>query len=353
MKSSRTAAPTAGSWAPPPDLRFRPGRRTHQGMSTLQTRQPKGIPVGGQFAGVSHTESGISLTHPAFGGKYADADGTRWSPISAGSRQVLLAVDSHQRLHMRLAVDEDSGTTTWSVEDHQGDQVEVVGDGIAETLSEAKYAAKAARDERYLHGSAGVSAGDDSPWGEVETVQHIAPGLARVEAEENEGYVLSPERNANIDARWRSISGWYSAETMGHIVVASSPTVFDAGDVEEAHSVLRTYMPDEHDAIVSESPKRFGLDEYEPIKPGESFIRDWNTFWADKRDTHVQAIDVTPSVDHPDHYEVTVAAPRETYWDSGVRDTTTILVPRSEYRTLTAGAVVAALPRDHQYPQIR
>ena len=322
-------------------------------MSTLQTRQPKGIPVGGQFAGVAHTESGISLAHPALAGKYADADGTRWSPISAGSHEVLFAVDQHQRLHMRLAVNEDTGTTSWSVEDHVRGQVEMVGHGTAETIQDAKYAAKAARDERYLYGTAGVDAGDDSPWGEVEEIKHFAPGLAKVTAEDNEGFKLSPERNANIDARWRSISGWYSAETMGHIVIASSPTVFEADEVREAHSVLRTYMPDEHEAIVSESPKRFGLDEYEPIKAGESFIRDWNTFWDDKRTTHVQAINVERSEEHPDHVEVTVAEPRETYWDTGVRGEKTILVPRSEYRALTAGAVVAALPRNHEYPEIR
>lgn len=138
-----------------------------------------------------------------------------------------------------------------------------------------------------------------------------------------------------------------------HIVIASSPTVFDSAAVEEAHSVLRTYMPDEHDAIVSECPKRFGLDEYEPIKAGESFIRDWNTFWEEKRDTHVQAINVEASKDHPDHVEVTVAEPRETYWDSEVRGSRTLLVPRAEYRALTGnGAVVAALPRGNSYPEI-
>jgi hypothetical protein len=322
-------------------------------MSTLQTRQPKGIPVGGQFAGVSHTESGISLTHPAFGGKYADADGTRWSPISSGSHEVLLAVDSHQRLHMRLAENVDTGTTTWSVEDHHGAQVELVGDGAADNLAEAKYAAKAARDDRYLHGSTGVTIGDDSPWGEVEEVQHIATGLAKVTAEENDGYKLSPERNANIDARWRSISGWYSSETMGAIVVVSSPAVFPDDEIADAHDTLRTYYPDEHDAVVGENPTRFGVTDYQPIQPGESFIRDWNTLWEEKRDTHLQAIEVVSSVDHPDHVVVTVAEPRESYWDTQVTGARKVLVPREEYRAAGQGAIVVALPRDKEYPLVK
>jgi hypothetical protein len=32
-------------------------------------------------------------------------------------------------------------------------------------------------------------------------------------------------------------------------------------------------MPEERDAVVGENPKRVGLDEYAPIKAGESFIR--------------------------------------------------------------------------------
>lgn len=323
-------------------------------MSTLQTRQPKGIPVGGQFAGISHTESGISLTHPAFGGKYADADGTRWSPIStAGSHETMFSVDIHQRMHMHLAENQDTGTTTWSVEDHKGTGVEFVGDGIADTLQDAKYAAKAARDDRYLHGSANVAVGDDSPWGEVEEVKPVATGIVQVTAEENDGFVLSPERNANIDARWRSISGWYSSETMGNIVVASNPAVFPADEVAGAHDILRTYMPDEHDAVVGENPARFGIADYQPIQPGESFIRDWNTFWAEKRDTHLQAIEVVNSDEHPDHVVVTVAEPRESYWNTKVTGARKILVPREEYRAAGQGAIVVALPRDNSYPAVQ
>lgn len=320
-------------------------------MSTLQTRQPKGIPVGGQFAGVSHTESGISLTHPAFAGKYADADDTRWSPISAGSHEVLLAVDQHQRMHMRLAVSEDTGTTSWSVEDHGHARPEVVAHGTSDDLQEAKSAAKAARDDRYLHGSANVAAGDDSPWGEVEEVQHVATGLAKVTAEMNDGFVLSPERNANIDARWRSISGWYSSETMGAIVVVSSPTVFSEDEIAEAHDTLRTYYPDQHDAVVGENPARFGVRDYRPIQPGESFIRDWNILWAAKRDTHLQAIEVTSSPDSDDHVVVTLAEPRESYWDTKVTGARKVLVPRSEYRAAALdGGIAVALPRENDYP---
>lgn len=107
-----------------------------------------------------------------------------------------------------------------------------------------------------------------------------------------------------------------------------------------------------HDSQKGESPKQFGLDEYEPIKPGESFIRDWNTFWAEKRDTHIQAIDVG-SADHPDYVEVTVAEPRETYWDAEVRDSRTLLMLRADYKALADGAVVAAVPRNSDYTEIQ
>lgn len=92
---------------------------------------------------------------------------------------------------------------------------------------------------------------------------------------------------------------------------------------------------------------------YSPIGPGESFIRDWNTLWQDKRDTHLQAQGVEQSPEHPDHVIVTLAEPRRTYWDTDVRGAHRVLVPHEEYRAAADEQVVAvALPRDNSYRRL-
>jgi hypothetical protein len=275
-------------------------------MSTLQARQPKGIRTGGQFSGISHTESGISLAHPALGGRYADPDGTRWSPARLDNDGHLVATDGRVVMELR-----DHGSkVSWSVTDGGAGVSEPVGTGAADSLGEAKEAAKEARLQAYLHGVTGMEPGADTPWGPVETTRLTAPGIATVHTEEHEGFKLSPERNAAIDPRWREESGWYEADVKGEIVIVSNPDLFSPGEVEEAHCILRSYHPDEHEAVVGARPERFGLANYSPIQPGESFIRDWNTLWQDKRETHLQSYGVEYSAEHPDHVVVTLAEPR-------------------------------------------
>lgn len=191
------------------------------------------------------------------------------------------------------------------------------------------------------------------PIGSVETTRLKGPGIATAHTEEHEGFRLSPERNAAIDPRWREESGWYEADVKGEIVIVSNPDLFSPGEVEEAHCILRSYHPDEHEAVVGARPERFGLTRYSPIKPGESFIRDWNTLWQDKRETHLQAHNVEYSAEHPDHVVVTLAEPRESYWDTEVRGAHKVLVPREEYQAAAEAQVIAvALPRDNSYRQI-
>lgn len=54
-------------------------RRTQEGMTQNISRQPKGIPAGGQFAAAAHAESPVTLsTSPMPANPFLDADGTDW-----------------------------------------------------------------------------------------------------------------------------------------------------------------------------------------------------------------------------------------------------------------------------------
>lgn len=196
---SRTAARTPASSPPGPELTREPEPRPHTGRHEHIAGTPaKGHRTGGQFSGISHTESGISLAHPALAGRYADSDGTRWSPDRADGTGALVATDGWMVMKLTELHGSD---VAWSVADTGAGFPEQAGVGTAGSLDAAKDAAKEAGQGAYLHGFTGVCPGADTPWGPAETVRLTAPGIATVHTEEHEGFKLSPERNESIDPR--------------------------------------------------------------------------------------------------------------------------------------------------------
>lgn len=132
----------------------------------LVPRQPKGIPVGGQFATSERAESSANL----------------------------FEVES----------------TAVAVETE---------DGIA--LVEARYA------EQARWGSVtGVRTDSRTPWGAAQSVDHPAPGIAVASCAGHGGVKLSPERNAVIPPALRNKSGWYEEDCEAQIVGMYFPETF-------------------------------------------------------------------------------------------------------------------------------
>lgn len=97
-------------------------------------------------------------------------------------------------------------------------------------------------------GSVTVSAGGFSPWGEIQSVAHHAPGIAFVGAAGHGGFKLSPERNAAIPAELRQLNGWYEEDCEAHIVAMFHGS--DIGsDPERAAQGVKDWYPDEYEKI--------------------------------------------------------------------------------------------------------
>lgn len=86
----------------------------------------------------------------------------------------------------------------------------------------------------------------NTPWGRAETVEEIAPGITYVSTPSHGGFLLSPERNAEIPAdvkasTWRALGegGWYEEDCDAAIVVAQWPEYFADRLVRAAEATLR------------------------------------------------------------------------------------------------------------------
>jgi len=68
----------------------------------------------------------------------------------------------------------------------------------------------------------------ETPWGPIDTVTTIAPGVRAVSTASHGGFLLDPEVNARIPAPLRRESGAYEEDCEWAIVVVALPEVADA-----------------------------------------------------------------------------------------------------------------------------
>ncbi len=94
----------------------------------------------------------------------------------------------------------------------------------------------------------------ETPWGPVQLVREIAPGIIRYDTASHGGYRLSPERVAAMPKALREFCpwagpGWYEEDCDWSLVAVAFPQFFPPAAVTAAHDSLRHYRPELHAAV--------------------------------------------------------------------------------------------------------
>jgi hypothetical protein len=313
-------------------------------MTDNASRQPKGIPVGGQFAATAHAEPELALDVPEKDVLF-DADGTEWDWANAG--HTLLEAGSVNQIGIWVRTHRAAeGVFDYAIIDYHNNTE--VGQGTAGTLSEAKEAAK---DHRYKMAQYAarfsIREGSRTPWGTADGVTHVAPGIASVFTPGHGGVKLSPARNKEVDPVWRNSNGWYEEDCEWAITAITHREAYSAEHQKYAHESARRWFPDEYEKAVGKDPARYGVTDYKPIAPGESSIRDEKVFFAANADKVQRIWSASYSKDHEGMTEVLVSDVSST-GARGDNPARTILVPSKEYEGLRSSNF-STIPKDADY----
>lgn len=113
--------------------------------------------------------------------------------------------------------------------------------------------------------------GDKSPWGTIVSVETVAEGFSFVEAEEENGYVLSESRNKKVADVFREESCWYKnpwpatcveltfidelTDEHAYLVASYAQDMLEIGD-EDSEEIqnLEDYFGDMIEEVVAETP---------------------------------------------------------------------------------------------------
>jgi len=86
---------------------------------------------------------------------------------------------------------------------------------------------------------------DPSPWGAIDRVTEIAPGIVFVSTSSHGGFHLDDERNAQVPLRWRETSwnrqgmaGWYEEDCDWCLVALTFPNVFESDERQKARAMI-------------------------------------------------------------------------------------------------------------------
>lgn len=290
-----------------------------------QARRPAGTPVGGQFAPTNRpAASGVELVDDDLVEIADPASGVAAGPRAQAAHAlttdpaIARLDEAGRRLAEHLgydyadidAVDEHHGLTTEKntlgfVTYDEGKHFFVVGtsatghgvlpfgpqvfspgeleDEITKAIpsspdtgaAAATAPAPASRPSRYSHASA-VREGQRSPWGTIDYVSHWDVGITNVGTAGHGGVKLSPGRNRQVHEVWRRPGGWYEEDCEWAIVAVTFPECYSPEHVATARKTARNWFPDEYEVVTGET-----------VKPGESYVRDEQLFYAEHADDWV------------------------------------------------------------------
>lgn len=319
-------------------------------MTENIARQPKGIPVGGQFAATAHAEPQLALELPEQEVHF-DADGTEWD--WADPDATILESQYINGIGMRITSGSSGGELTYEVVDRHGSGYSgrrTIGSGTAATLADAKAAAKAEHERAARYAARfSIREGSRTPWGTADNVSYLAPGIASVSTPGHGGVKLSPARNKEVDPIWRNSNGWLEEDCEWSIAAITHPEAFSEEHRKYAHECARRWFPDEYEAVVGKDPARYGVTDYKPIAPGESSVRDEKVFFAANHDKVQRAFSATYSKDRPGMTEVKVSDVTATGTRTNT-NTRTVLIPSDEYSKL---GNFHTIPKDAAYETLQ
>jgi len=134
---------------------------------------------------------------------------------------------------------------------------------------------RAARVDREWESKSGAKDGGPSPWGAIQWLEHMAPGIDNVSTAGHGGIKLSRERNAAMPIELRRPGGWYEedCEAAMPMWIYADDLGFDQERKEIVKCVVIRWFPDEYEAFTGEI-----------IPPGESYIKDERTFYREHAD---------------------------------------------------------------------
>jgi len=258
------------------------------------------VPTGGQFAPTTHSEPAVAL--PARVTPFHDADGTDWE---FGGDEFTDVYDSFvDGIEAHVTVDIREGGARAKVIDRRGTAPRMLANQQHfGSLDEAKAHTKAVRNRAARYGVNHIAVGGDSPWGEIQEVQAMAPGMDVAYTAGHGGLKLTPERNAEVDPAWRE-DAWYEEDCAWSKAVLTHHADLPEDYVTSAHETARRWYPDEYEAIVGQDPARYGLQHYRPITAVEPHIIADRQFFAARAATHDKVQDVRHD---PDAYPGMVA----------------------------------------------
>lgn len=113
--------------------------------------------------------------------------------------------------------------------------------------------------------------GSRSPWGKVDHVDTVAPGIWFAGTPGHGGYKLDAKRNKEVPTALRRKGGWYEEDLWWAAVAVTFPVFFE-GKVAGAHETLKNWYPDQYEAAygvkleLSESRELRNRAEYVAVK---------------------------------------------------------------------------------------
>jgi len=132
-----------------------------------------------------------------------------------------------------------------------------------------------ALNESEWESKSGAKDGGPSPWGAIQWLEHMSPGIDSVSTAGHGGIKLSRERNAAMPKELRRPGGWYEedCEAAMPMWIYADDLGFDQERKEIVKGVVIRWFPDEYEAFTGEI-----------IPPGESLIKDERTFYREHAD---------------------------------------------------------------------
>jgi len=269
-----------------------------------QSRRPAGTPVGGQFAPTNRPRAGdlglvdadcsfdrYPTTGPALEG--LDEGGRRLAEHLGYDYAPIDAVDKHHGLTTEPGtiglISHDGGehfiVVGTSTEGHvvlpfgtdvfTPDELESEIAGRVDAPGRRAGQRTVSPPQRYQQANT-VREGSRSPWGVVDEASSRAVGITDVGTPGHGGVKLSAERNRAVHPAWRRPGGWYEEDCEWAIVAMTFPECYSPEHAAFAKQTARSYFPDAYEVVTGER-----------IKPGESYVRDQDTFFAEHADDWV------------------------------------------------------------------
>ncbi len=108
-----------------------------------------------------------------------------------------------------------------------------------------------------------------TPWGPIQRKTREAFGIWSVTTAGHGGIWLSPEKNASVPSYMRDDDGWYEEDTAWAAAMLVHAEAFAPARCVVALDTLKTCWPDAYEQFTGK-----------PVAPGESHVRDQETFWS-------------------------------------------------------------------------